>query len=280
MQKTQNRKRIDLPVGAESPLATAVRGRDQGTVDMVRDALKFNHTMLAFQPIMQARPPHDAAFFEGLIRVLDATGRVIPAKDFIGQVENSELGRELDCASLETGLRTLSQNEHLRLAINMSARSIGYKRWMRILDRFLKRDSTLAERLVLEINEGSAMTVPEVVADFMSEMQSKGICFTLDDFGSSSISVRHFRDLYFDAVKLHGSFVRGVHANPDNKAVVESLVMMARRFEMLTIAASVEDKRDAQYLVSIGVDCLQGYLFGAPTVRPPWVTPESSQKTA
>jgi hypothetical protein len=55
---------------------------------------------------------------------------VIPAGEFIGAVETSELGRKLDCLSLEIGLRTLQEQPSLRLSINMSARSIGYPPWM------------------------------------------------------------------------------------------------------------------------------------------------------
>jgi EAL domain-containing protein (putative c-di-GMP-specific phosphodiesterase class I) len=60
-------------------------------------------------------------FYEGLIRVLDDTGRIIPARDFMGNVEERDLGRRIDCAALVTGLRTLKSNPGLRLAINMSA---------------------------------------------------------------------------------------------------------------------------------------------------------------
>ena len=98
--------------------------------------------------------------------MLDETGRVIPARDFMPAVENTEIGRELDCNALQIGLRTLSRNPTIRLSINMSARSIGFKKWTQILHRFLKKDPTLGERLILEINETSVMTVPELVIDF------------------------------------------------------------------------------------------------------------------
>ena len=102
---------------------------------------------------MQAHPPHGVAFYEGFIRVLDETGRVIPARDFMPQLENTPIGRELDCVALEMGLRTLARNPEIRLSINMSARSIGFARWSRVLERFLKKDSSIGERLILEISE-------------------------------------------------------------------------------------------------------------------------------
>ena len=280
MKRSLRRQRIDMPDGADNPLNAAITSRDRDTLSMVAEAVEHNQTMLAFQPIMQARAPHQTAFYEGLIRVLDDSGRVIPARDFITVVEDTELGREIDCAALEMGLRTLARNPSLRLSINMSARSIGYKRWIRILDRFLKKDPTLGERLILEITESSAMAIPELVVDFMRQLQRHGIGFALDDFGAGYTAFRYFRDFYFDAVKIDGQFVRGIHANSDNQVLTSALVAIARQFDMFTVAESVETREDAEYLISIGVDCLQGYLFGAPTVRPPWIPQKSSQKVA
>jgi EAL domain-containing protein (putative c-di-GMP-specific phosphodiesterase class I) len=260
----------DLPEGGDSPLNAAVTGRDGRVMDMVAAAIRHKNCLLAFQPVMQARAPHGAAFYEGLIRVLDETGRVIPARDFISVVENDELGRELDCNALEIGLRTLARNPAIRLSVNMSARSIGYNRWQRILDRCLDRDPTLGERLILEISEPSVMTVPELVADFMDRLQGRGIAFALDDFGTGPMMMRHFRNFFFDAAKIDGQFVRGIDRDADNQALVRALVAIAREFEMLTVAESVETVAEAEFLVSAGIDCLQGHLFGAPSVMPPW----------
>lgn len=280
MKQRHKQHRANMPHGADSPLGVAVTGRDQATLDMVSEAVRHRQTMLAYQPVMQARAPKQTAFYEGLIRVLDPSGRVIPARDFMPIVENTELGREIDCVALETGLRTLARNPSIRLSINMSARSIGYNRWMRILNRLLRKDASLGSRLILEITESSAMTIPELVIDFMDQLQGRGIAFALDDFGAGLTAFRYFRDFYFDAVKIDGQFVRGIHNNPDNQVLTQALIAIAQQFDMLTVAESVETRQDADYLISIGIDCLQGYLFGAPTIRPPWIPDKQSQKVA
>ncbi|WP_027256427.1 EAL domain-containing protein [Leisingera aquimarina] len=261
----------DLPEGSENPLNAAVIGRDRSTLDMVADAVRHNQTVLAYQPIMQAMAPHGVAFYEGYIRVLDPTGRVIPAREFMHVVEDKEIGREMDCLALQHGLRALDKYPQIRLSVNMSARSIGYQRWSKVLDRFLKRDAKLGERLVLEISEASAMAAPELVTDFMGRMQQHGIAFALDNFGASTTAIGHFRQFFFDAVKIDGQFVRGIHVSHDNQSVVRALVGIAKQFDMFTVAESVESQEDAEFLVENGVDCLQGYLFGAPSVSPPWI---------
>lgn len=266
------RKKVlaDLPEGGDSPLNAAVKSRDASTIEMATEAVKHKQCKLAFQPVMQANRPHDVAFYEGFIRVLDETGRVIPAREFMPQLENTPIGRELDCVALEMGLRTLTKNPDIRLSINMSARSIGYARWSRVLERFLKKDANIGERLILEISESSAMTVPELVIDFMDRLQPRGIAFALDDFGASNFSFRNFREFFFDAAKIDGQFIHGIGENPDNQALVRALIAVAREFEILVTAESVETQKDAEFLIANGVDCLQGFLFGAPTVSAPW----------
>lgn len=270
MSKRRNIK-ADIPDGGHSPLDAAVTVRDEQTLEMVRQAVQSSQTMLAFQPVLQARHPQQIAFYEGLIRVLDKSGRVIPARTFMSAIETTELGRQIDCITLETGLRTLAANPSIRLSLNMSVRSVGYKRWMRILDRHLKHDATIGERLVLEISEQSAMMMPDLTVDFMDSLQDRSIGFALDDFGSGALVLQYLNEFYFDAVKLNGRFMHHLEGNPDNQSIVRALIAVAKQFDMLIIAGSVERKEDAELLVSAGVDCLQGHLFGSPTVRPPWI---------
>lgn len=256
-----------------SPLAFAVAERDRATITMVRDALDQRNVLLAYQPVMQTRRPDRPAFYEGLIRVLDDTGRVIPARDFIETVETSELGRRLDCCALSLGLHALKQDPTLRMAINMSARSISYPEWTRTLRQGLRGDPTLGERLILEITESSAMLIPDTVAVFMADLQGQGISFALDDFGAGYTAFRYFKDFYFDILKIDGQFIRGISTDPDNQVLTAAMLSIARHFEMFAVAESVENEPDAAYLTRLGVDCLQGYYFGAPTTMAPWKVP-------
>lgn len=260
-----------------SPLDHALATRDRNVLQMVEAALRSKQVMLAYQPVMQARAPDNTAFYEGLIRLMDETGRIIPAREFIGEIEELELGRIMDCLALEKGLRTLARQPELRLSINMSARSIGYPRWMRTLRQGISKNATIAERLILEITESSAMTVPELVISFMNEFQSKGVSFALDDFGAGFTSFRYLRDFYFDILKIDGQFIRGIAANPDNQVLTAALISIARQFDMLTVAEFVETESDATFLTELGVDCLQGYYFAAPTVRPHWSADKEAQ---
>lgn len=251
--------------GMESPLDAAVSQRDRGTLAMVRQALSRGDARLAFQPIVRS-DGRGVAFFEGLIRILDETGRVIPARDFMGAVEDTDIGRQIDCVALAIGLQALKDNPALRLSINMSARSVGYPKWMETLRVNLRDHPSVVERLILEITESSVMQMPEIVAIFMEDLQDKGITFALDDFGAGYTAFRHFKTFCFDILKIDGQFTRNVSEDPDNQVLTEALVSLARHFDMLVVSESVETAAEAQWLTSIGVDCLQGYYYGAPTM--------------
>ncbi len=267
----QKHKWADIPAGFDTPLSYAVSARDRSVVDMVNQAVRHKQVLLAYQAVVPARQQDKPAFYEALIRVLDATGRVIPAKDFITQIEVTETGRIIDCLALEKGLRTLINYPDLRLAINMSARSIGYARWMRTLKKGLGDDPTIGERLILEITESSAMLVPELVTGFMKDLQARGISFALDDFGAGYTSFRFLKEFYFDILKIDGQFVRGIATFFFFFFFFFFLAGFGQQFDMVTVAESVEKPEDAAYLAALGIDCLQGYYFGAPTVRPPWL---------
>ncbi|SDY67622.1 EAL domain, c-di-GMP-specific phosphodiesterase class I (or its enzymatically inactive variant) [Jannaschia faecimaris] len=256
-------------------IAAAAAERDRTVLDMVREALELDRVMLAYQPVVGS-VTGQVAFHEGLIRLRDATGRIIPAGQFIEAVETNELGREIDCAALRLGLAALAGKPDLRLSINMSARSIGYARWTQTLTHGLAHAPSVGERLILEITERSAMQIPELVKAFMADLQDQGITFALDDFGAGQTSFRHLKEFYFDILKIDGNFVRNCDTDPDNQCIVNALITVGQQFDMFIVAEAVETAAEAQFLVAAGADCLQGYYYGAPQVNPAWLKGRST----
>lgn len=261
-----------------SPLDFAIDQQSRVTMATVRRAVARGDAVLAYQPIVQSQRPAHTAFHEGLIRIIDETGRIVPLRDFMSLAETTELGRQIDCLSLSLGLKTLAENPAMRLSINMSARSIGYPAWLRALRDGIAVDPRISERLILEITESSAMGMPEVVGSFMQELQSQGVSFALDDFGAGYTSFRYLRDFCFDMIKIDGQFIREITTHRDNQVLTRALQSIAHHFDMFTVAESVETAEDAAFLIDMGIDCLQGYYFGAPTIVPPWRSPNSLAK--
>lgn len=257
--------------GQKSPLTEAVAQRDKSVMALVRQAVQHKNALLAFQPVMQANRQNKVAYQEGLIRIHDDSGRLIPAREFITVVEEQELGRQIDCLALERGLEALRKVPTLRLGINMSARSIGYPEWTEVLERGLAADPTAGERLILEITEQSAMAIPEIVTVFMRDLQRKGITFALDDFGAGQTSFAYLRDFFFDILKIDGMFIRNISRSADNQVLTQALIAVATHFDMFTVAESVETAEDAAFLTAAGIDCMQGYHFAAPSTKPVWL---------
>jgi EAL domain-containing protein (putative c-di-GMP-specific phosphodiesterase class I) len=246
------------------PVQQAMAARDGDVLSIVRAAIAAGSARLAFQPVRIARPPGGTAFYEGLIRVMDQAGRIIPAGQFMPQIEEKELGREIDCATLRLGTEMLRLNPKLRLSMNVSARSIGDAAWRRLMDDALSRSPGIGARLILEISETSAMLLPELVIRFMAEMQPKGLSFAMDGFGGGMTSFRYLKDFFFDIVKIDRVFVRGIDSSPDNQVLAQALISVAKQFDMYAVAEGVETEGEARMLTRLGVDCLQGYLFGVP----------------
>ena len=120
--------------------------------------------------------------------------------------------------------------------------------------------------------------VPELVVSFMDDLQRRGISFAIDDFGAGYTALRHFKDFSFDVLKIDGQFCQGIAGDPDNQVLVGAMVKIAEQFDMFTVAEMVESREDAECLAALGIDCLQGFLFAAPSVRPPWRREDAAQR--
>jgi len=249
------------------PFQAAMGSWDDDVLNLVKEALAVRRTRLAFQPIVLANDTGTIAFHEGLIRVLDSTGRVIPAAHFMPVISETELGREVDCVTLALAFDLLRQNAEQRLSINVSARSLGDGKWRDILRDGLAAPGALGERLIFEISESSAMQLHEVVIRFMAEVQPKGISFALDGFGAGMTAFRHLKDFFFDLVKIDKGFVNNIGRTPDNQVMAEALITVAHQFEMFVVADGVETQEDATFVSQLGADCLQGYHIGVPTLK-------------
>lgn len=186
-----------IPLPAEEEGAAPYRPGDMSR--LVREALATHRIRIEFQPISMIQGSARNASHEGFVRILDVSGRTIPASRFMGAVEESSLGRELDAAALRLGLQALRVHPSLRLAINTSARSLGNGAWRATLE---EGAADLGPGLTLEVGEGSATLLADRVSRFMEELRPRGLSFVLDDFGAGLLSLRQLRDFRFDGVKI------------------------------------------------------------------------------
>ncbi len=250
--------------------APAISSFENFTVaEQVRRAVRDNRILLAYQPVVDAQTG-SVAFYECLARMATEDGDLVPAASFVPIVEEMGLMRLIDRRVLDIGINSLMQNSDLRLAINVSGLTVIDPTWLRTLcDRLLKRRD-VAERLTLEITETVALDDIAESAAFVATLGELGCRVALDDFGAGFTSFRHLRALNVDMVKIDGSFVQNMAENPDNQIFLRALLDLANGINVETVAECVETQDEARILRDQGVDYLQGYYLGRPSIEQSW----------
>ncbi|HUT49084.1 MAG TPA: EAL domain-containing protein [Alphaproteobacteria bacterium] len=246
--------------------------------ERVMRALRSNRLVFAYQPIVEARG-YAVKHHECLIRMIERDGSITPAAKFMPVIEQLGLIRDVDRYVLETAVRELHEHTDASYAINVSALTANDRSWLRLLFALLRNAGSVAERMIIEITETVALQDIEETANFVAQVRDLGCQVALDDFGAGYTSFRHLKSLAVDTVKIDGSFVRGIAQNVDNQLFVRTLLGLANGFGLGTIAECVEDQADADALAEEGVDLLQGYFFGVPTIEPPWEKKAPADKT-
>ena len=261
--------------GGEGGAALTPEAMRAGARAVMR-ALEQDRVAIAFQPVVSAADPARVAFRECLARVRDDDGRWIAAGLFLPKIERLDLVRSLDRRVLRLAIETLEAHPTERLSVNISTRTMRDRAWLRDLREAHDRQPDIAERLIVELTESAAVVDAERSKAFLDEVRALGVAIALDDFGAGYSSFRHVRDFRPDWVKIDGGFVRGVSESPDNRLFVDTLVGIARNFDMATVAEFVETDADAETLRGLGVEALQGFRYGRPEIAPDWAAAEKA----
>ncbi|MHA1567716.1 MAG: putative bifunctional diguanylate cyclase/phosphodiesterase [Alphaproteobacteria bacterium] len=257
------------------PANSIMHRRDLDVAEQVQRALRDNRFVLAYQPVVEAETG-EIAFYEGLARMVGDDGKLVAAGSFVPIVEEMGLMRLIDRRVLELGLNTLESQPQVRLSINVSGLTVIDPIWLRMLEERLRGRVDMARRLILEITETVALDDIGEASRFVSSLCELGCQVALDDFGAGFTSFRHLRALHVDMVKIDGSFVRDLTANPDNLIFVKTLLGLADGINLTTVAECVETQEQADLLRAEGVRYLQGYYFGRPTIEPSWTRASGS----
>ena len=116
----------------------------------------------------------------------------------------------------------------------------------------------------MEITESVALHDLDNTRRFIDQVRGCGVKIALDDFGAGYTSFSYLKELPADVMKIDGSFIVDMNANPANITIVEAIVALASSLGMRTIAEWAEDQATVQTLVELGVDYVQGYAVARP----------------
>jgi diguanylate cyclase len=152
----------------------------------------------------------------------------------------------------------------LRASINVSVRDLHTAEVVDRLTERLGRYGVAADQVQLEITEGALMADPPRVLATLRRLDGLGVALSLDDFGTGYSSMQHLRRLPLAEVKIDRSFVLGMVADPDDQAIVRSIIELAGALGLRVVAEGVEDEHTVRLLATSGCDAAQGWYHGRP----------------
>ncbi|WP_420409826.1 putative bifunctional diguanylate cyclase/phosphodiesterase [Hoeflea sp.] len=232
----------------------------------IKDALDAGEFSIAIQPIVDAGTL-EVDSYEILARWESPTlGRVRP-EEFIPIAEDLGEIVGLGAYILETALSRFAAEGlaggKAKLAINVSLRQLVWPSFADFLLTALKKHGVKPQSMVVEVTESVFDPENRVsIGSLLEKLSHEGIDIHVDDFGSGYSSLSRLREMPIAALKIDQTFVRQM--DEQSIAIIEGTVHIARKFGIKTIAEGVETAEHAVALQNIGVDCLQGYLFGRP----------------
>ncbi len=237
--------------------------------DEIVTALNDRRITMAFEPVVDARA-RDAAFYECLVRMEQHDGQVLLAPDIVPVAERLGLIRLVDHRVLELVVAELAASPDVQLSLNISPDTTMDADWWTGIESLMRAHPGAGERLIVEITETVAIQDVDDVRGFVTRLKNFGSRIAIDDFGAGYTSFRNLRKLGVDIVKIDGAFVQNIARSADDRAFVQTLIDLARRLGIKTVAEWVQDEEAATLLRDWGCDYIQGRLIGLASSQRPW----------
>jgi diguanylate cyclase (GGDEF)-like protein len=237
--------------------------------DEIVTALNERRIVMAFEPVVEAHSRRQA-FYECLIRMEQDDGQVLLAPDIVPVAERLGLIRLVDHRVLELVVAELAASPDVQLSLNISPDTTMDRDWSASIESLMRAHPGLAERLTVEITETVAIQNVDDVRGFVTRLKNLGSRIAIDDFGAGYTSFHNLRKLGVDIVKIDGAFVQNVARSADDRAFVQTLIDLARRLKIKTVAEWVQDEQAALMLRDWGCDYIQGRLIGLASSVRPW----------
>lgn len=230
----------------------------------LRQALQRGELSLEWQPWVdiQAWEPVCA---EALVRWNHPTlGSVSPA-EFIPVAEKAgligQIGGWVLMQACQQGQALL---EPLVISVNVSPAQLMGTGLIDEVRRALSQSGLPADRLEIEITEGIFLDDAEAALANLHALKALGVQIALDDFGTGYSSLAYLRRFPFDTLKIDRAFVRELMTHADARAIVRTIVELARLLGMRTVAEGVEEPAQLEVLHRAGCSSVQGYLLARP----------------
>jgi diguanylate cyclase (GGDEF)-like protein/PAS domain S-box-containing protein len=242
------------------------------TIYDLHQAIKQNQISVHYQPILDLTTGR-ITIAEALARWHHPRRGMVPPAEFIPAAENGGLIHEIgdlvfrhaaDTAQTWNNLGILRTDEQPHISINRSPRQFLNRNGINSWKTILNENGISGELVNIEITEGLLLDNRNEVLQQLKQMHALGMAISIDDFGTGYSSLSYLRKFNIDYLKIDRSFVQDIAEDPDDRAIVESIIVMAKRLGIKTVAEGVETHEQAEILKKSGCDMAQGYLFARP----------------
>ncbi|REL31392.1 EAL domain-containing protein [Thalassotalea euphylliae] len=232
----------------------------------LKQAVRNDEFFNVYQPVIDA---HTGKIIgaELLMRWQSEEGLVSPDK-FIPLAEEMGLIATMTGIALDKALvllkvwRALSPNFYL--SINVSAKHFADASLVTFLENKFNDYQIPAGALKIEVTESAFMSEPEKAIETINTLSAMGCRLALDDFGTGYSSLSYIKQLPLDIIKIDRSFVSGIGESPEDEAIVDSTLVLARSLNIACVAEGVETEAQLQYLVDHQCHLIQGYFYYSP----------------
>ena len=236
----------------------------------IRTSYQEHHFTFYLQPLIDLHA-RSLVGAEALIRWEHPLRGLVQPGEFIGFLENSDMINPVGLQLLDDVCQFIRMHKEqgrfppeLRIAVNISERQLYDADFVGKCQSVLRKYKLPGSCLEFEITEGAALHNLDEVVDKMRKLQNEGITFALDDFGTGYSSLSYLKRLPVNKVKIDKSFIDDITIDPQDAAMVASIIAIARNMNLLIVAEGVETDAQAQWLSQYEGILIQGYLFDKP----------------
>ncbi|MCM1058207.1 MAG: EAL domain-containing protein [Firmicutes bacterium] len=240
---------------------------EKSVVSEFEDAINAGQFRMYLQPLVGTDGRAIGA--EALVRWMHPAQGLIMPVNFISIVEKTGLIIRLDEYMWELAARKLKDwkdrgRGDMSISVNISAKDFYYTDLYRVFTGLVEKYDISPGSLKLEITETVLMTDLDMHLKILTGLQEYGFCIEIDDFGSGYSSLNMLKDIKADILKIDMLFLRETENKARSRAILSSVISMAKSLDMSVIAEGVETAEQRDFLTEMGCDIFQGYYFSKP----------------